>query len=337
MSGAVESFGKQIFHYFGREDEGVLREPLDGPSAWRGEVLTRDPEAWTERLDAEEIAELEAAVASVRERGLALRDVGREAFPLGRLGGRIRGWAETLLTGRGFLRVRGLPVARWGDEDAALAYWGIGQHLGRPGAQNPEGDLLGNVRDTGEEALDPNVRRYKTAGDIAFHCDLADAVGLLCLRRALRGGASRIASSVTVYNEILARRPGWIGRLYEPFALDSRNEERAGAPAFIPVAPCRFARGRLSTFYHSDYFRSAARHPEVELGDVELGLLDLFDEVANDPALRLDMELEVGDIQLISNHTIVHARTAYEDGPAAHQKRHLLRLWLSLDRGDVRT
>ena len=64
----------------------------------------------------------------------------------------------------------------------------------------------------------------------------------------------------------------------------------------------------------------------------ERGLLDLFDEVANDPALRLDMELEVGDVQLISNHTIVHARTRYEDGLDATHKRHLLRLWLSLDR-----
>ena len=31
---------------------------------------------------------------------------------------------------------------------------------------------------------------------------------------------------------------------------------------------------------------------------------------------------------LICNHTIVHSRSAYEDGPV---KRHLLRLWLSLE------
>ena len=332
MSSTVESFGAQIFHYFRRDDDGIRREPIEDASAWRGEELADEPDSWTETLRAEEIDELEAAVAQVRERGLPMADVGREVFPLASLGPRIRGWARELLTGRGFLRVRGIPVARWGDESAALAYWGIGQHLGRPGAQNPEGDLLGDVRDTGEEASDPNVRRYKTAGDIAFHCDLADAVGLLCLRTAVRGGASRIASSVAVYNELLARRPEWIERLYQPFALDSRNEEREGAPAFIPVAPCRFAEGRLSTFYHSDYFRSAARHPGVDLGAVELGLLDLYDSIANDPALRLDMELEVGDIQLISNHTVVHSRTAYEDGPAPEQQRHLLRLWLSLDR-----
>ena len=31
------------------------------------------------------------------------------------------------------------------------------------------------------------------------------------------------------------------------------------------------------------------------------------------------------------NHTIVHARTAYEDHPEPERKRHLLRLWLSID------
>jgi alpha-ketoglutarate-dependent taurine dioxygenase len=43
------------------------------------------------------------------------------------------------------------------------------------------------------------------------------------------------------------------------------------------------------------------------------------------------MALQAGDIQLLSNHTILHARTAYEDAPGATGKRHLLRLWLTLD------
>jgi hypothetical protein len=37
-----------------------------------------------------------------------------------------------------------------------------------------------------------------------------------------------------------------------------------------------------------------------------------------------------GDIQLLSNHTIVHGRTGFEDHEDARAKRHLLRLWLSL-------
>ena len=39
--------------------------------------------------------------------------------------------------------LRGLPVGDWGDEDASLVFWGLGLHLGRPGAQNPQGERLG--------------------------------------------------------------------------------------------------------------------------------------------------------------------------------------------------
>ena len=35
------------------------------------------------------------------------------------------------------------------------------------------------------------------------------------------------------------------------------------------------------------------------------------------------------DIQLLRNHTILHARSAYGDWPEVERKRHLRRLWLS--------
>jgi hypothetical protein len=156
-------------------------------------------------------------------------------------------------------------------------------------------------------------------------------VGLLCLRTARTGGASRIASSVSVYNAILARRPALADRLFEPFLLDSREEERPGARAWFPVPPCRHARGRLATFWHSDYFRSVIRHADVvPFTAEERELLDLYEELAGSQELRLDMQFEPGDVQLISNHSVVHARTAYRDDPGS--ERHLLRLWLSLDR-----
>lgn len=330
MAANYLTFGEQALHYFDRAHESVLLDPLNGPSAWKGPEL-RDRSDWTVTLDAAQIDEIDAAIASVRRRGLALESVGRDDFPLSTLVPVIAGWAAELARGRGLLLIRGLPVDRWGDADSSVAYWGIGQHLGRPGAQNPQNELLGHVTDTGDDADDPFVRLYRTASDIAYHCDLADVVGLLCLRTAKSGGASRIVSSVSVYNEILARRPDLVARLYEPFCLDARNEDGDGKMKFVPVAPCRFADGVLRTFYHSDYFRSAARHAEVPpLTDDERELLDLYEEIARSPALYLDMSFAPGDIQLISNHFVLHARTAYEDSTDPAHKRHLLRLWLSL-------
>ena len=328
---AYLSFAEQALHYFDRPHETVLREPVTGPCAWRGIDLV-DSEQWIEILAQSECDELERAARALLDDGRELGDVQREDFALGStMRTRVAAWREALTGGLGFLVVRGLPVECWGDDLSSLVYWGLGLHLGRPGAQNPSGDLLGHVLDAGRMESDPNVRRYLTSGEIRYHCDLADVVGLLCLRVAPAGGASRIVSSASVYNELLARRPDLIERLYEPFLLDARNEDGEGRVRYVPVAPCRYANGRLRTFYHSDYFRSVVRHENVPPFDaLEQELLDLYEDIAISPELRLDMSLEAGDIQWLSNHSILHARAAYEDGTEASARRHLLRLWLSL-------
>jgi hypothetical protein len=321
------SFAEQAGRYFDRPHEAIPAAPVGGPAAWRADEL-RTRGDWLERLSADEVAEIERATRAAASRGLAPGVLRRKDFALPGLAPRVRAWARELRDGRGLVVLRRLPVERWGDELSALAYWGLGLHLGVPGAQNPAGEVLGHVVDTGEDADNPFVRSYRTAGDIAWHCDLADVVGLLCLRTALRGGASRVASSVAVHDELLRRRPDLARRLWEPVALDLRDETRAG-PGWIPVVPCRYGDGRLRTFWHSDYFRSAQRHAGAPVGPIERELFDAFDGIASEPGFAFDMEFEQGDVQLVSNHVLVHARASYEDAPG--RERHLLRLWLTLD------
>lgn len=326
---SFRSFGEQALHYFDRPHDAVCSQPVETAAAWRGPEIARET-SWVVTLSSSQIGEIEAAVAHAKARRSDLGTIGRGDFPLPELSSEISGWAGELGDGRGFMLIRGIPVDEWGEADSSIAYWGLGQHLGIPGGQNPDEELLGHVMDMGEEVSDPFVRRYRTAGNIAYHCDLADVVGLLCLRPAVNGGASRIVSSVSVYNELLRREPDLVGRLFEPFCLDTRNE--SGGMPYVPVAPCRYADGVLRTFYHSDYFRSAPRHDEVpDFTAEEKALLDRYEEIASSPDLYCDMELQVGDIQLISNHFTMHARTAYDDDPDPAKKRHLLRLWLSLE------
>jgi hypothetical protein len=188
---------------------------------------------------------------------------------------------------------------------------------------------LGHVQNTGAPT-DGSVRQYRTTEFIDFHCDLADVVGLLCLKAAARGGQSMIASSVSVYNELLRRRPDLIDRLYRPLRMDTKGE---GGVPFIPIEPCRYADGRLRTFWHSGYFRSVERYAWAERLDAEESeLLELYSQILEEPGFALHMDLAPGDIQLLSNHTIVHGRAAFEDGDGPEQQRHLLRLWLSLPR-----
>jgi hypothetical protein len=320
-------FLQQTLSYFDRPHDAVPLSPVASPAAWTRDDLAAKP--WRIRLDDAEADELRRAVSAWLARGRPLGELTRSDFDLPTLAPKIAAWRAEVADGRGLQVISGVPVQSWSVEEAAIFFWGLGQHLGRPGAQNRKGELLGHVRDTGADRADPYVRQYLTTQDIPFHCDAADVVGLLCLRKAKHGGLSRIASSVSVYNELLRRRPDLAPRLFEPFMLDTRDESEANGLKVLPVPPCRHASGVLRTFWHSQYFRTSQRHG-IRLTDTENEVLDLYDAISGSPEFHVDMELEPGDVQLLSNHTVIHARTDYEDYPEEDRKRHLLRLWLTL-------
>lgn len=327
----LNHFGQQTRHYFNRPHSAIPQSPIEGPAAWRGRDMRGRENNWRVTLSAREIRELSTTVDKLLLKDADMATLDKSSYPLLALGESIKQWADTVNNGRGFIVVHGLPVEDWGPEKTAFAYWGIGHHLGLPGAQNPQGELLGHVKDYNEETADPMVRRYRTTGNIDFHCDAADAVGLLCMQPAKTGGQSRIVSSVAVFNEVFRRAPDLVGRLFEPFWLDRRNEERTGQPGYLPIVPCCWDNSDgLKTFYHSEYFRSAERFDDIEIDSSAKQLLDLYDEISASEEFHLDMWLQTGDMQFVSNHTTMHARTHYEDWEEPKRKRHLLRLWTSL-------
>lgn len=327
---AYLSFIEQTLHYFSRPHEQAIDKPVNCAAAWKGSELPPFDDL-VYRLSDLEVAEVKAAVEAAQNLARPTRELSSADFPLQRLGQRVNDWREELVDGLGLQVIRGVPVESWSQKQAELFFWCFGLHLGRPGEQNPEGHLLGHVIDTGADRGGEVVRLYKTSANIDYHCDAADVVGLLCLNKAKRGGKSRIVSSVSVFNELLARRPDLVARLFEPLKLDIRDKEVNEAGGSLPIQPCCYAKGRLRTFYHADYFRSAVRHDDVPpLTELEQDLLDTFEAIASEPGMYLDMELEPGDIQLLSNHTVMHARTDYQDYDDPSRRRHLLRLWLSL-------
>jgi hypothetical protein len=319
----------QMLHYLVRPHLGQPEQAVASPAAWRGDELLRSGQ-WSTTLSAQELAEVEQAVAGVRQLGKPLHALSAADFPLPTLQRRIKEWAGVLSTGRGVQVIRGIPVDRWSEPDCERFFFCLGLHLGMPGAQNRKEELLGHVRSEGLSYSEPHVRGYRTAAELLYHCDGADVVGLLCLRTARSGGSSRFVSSVTVWNELFARRPDLAVRMFEPLLTDTRGD---GGLNYFPVSPCRYAGGHLRTWYQSDYFRSAAKHRgAAPLGARELEMLDLYDQIAATPGLYLEMDFQPGDIQLLSNHTVLHSRTAYVDHDEPDRKRHLLRLWLSLSR-----
>jgi hypothetical protein len=323
----VRSVIRQSLHYLARPHSEIPRRPVGGPAAWRGdELAARDD--WRVVLDAAQIDEIERALDLVERSGRPLAALRRRDFPLPTLSSRLLAWVHELQHGCGVVLLRALPVARWSEDRAKAFFWCLGLHLGRPGAQNGRGDLLGRVRNQGLSYDDPAVRGYQTAAALRFHTDFADVVGLFCLRAAKSGGLSRFVSSVRVYDELLLRRPDLVDALFEPMLFDTRGD--AGID-YVRVIPCRYDAGQLRSLYHGDYLRSGEQHasaPRISARVHEL--LDTYDAIASEPGMFIDVEFLPGDVQLLSNHTVLHSRTAYVDGDSPEQQRDLLRLWLSL-------
>jgi hypothetical protein len=301
-------------------------------SAWLGPDLARRAD-WIAELSQLEIEEVENAAGNLLVRAESYADLTslrREDFPLSGLGIRLRSLLQDVLNGRGFVLIRGLPVERWSRRVTAMVFIGIGLHLGNLRMQNAAGHLLGHVRDLGLSSNDPNARIYQTRERQTFHTDSCDVVGLLCLQAAKSGGLSSLVSATTIFNEMRRLRPDLLKVLFDRIETDRRGEVPEGANPYFSIPVFNWHAGLLSVIYQRQYIESARRFDGVApLNAFQIQALDLFDELANDPRLNFNMELQPGDMQFVHNHTILHDRTAFEDFPEPELKRHLLRLWLA--------
>jgi hypothetical protein len=301
-----------------------------GPAAWYGPAMAADP-SWILPLTAEEIAEVEAAAKRLAAAGADIAAITAADFPLPVLSRRLAAIRQELLHGRGFALLRGLPVERWSMRESATAFYGIGAHIGHARSQNAKGHVLGHVKDLGLSSQDPNVRIYQTAERQTYHTDSCDVVGLLCLKTAKQGGLSTLVSSTTIFNEIRRRRPDLLPLLFGPIATDRRGEVPAGMKPWFEIPVFSWHEGALTALYQRQYVDSAQRFDAApRLTPAHVEALDLFDDLANDPALNLHMEFRPGDVQLVHNHTLLHDRTGFEDHAEPERRRHLLRLWLAV-------
>lgn len=308
---------------------------VDDPAAWRSAELAADS-SWVHRLNEDELAELDAATRAVISRGLSAGMFEREDFPLVVMSERIdRIWQE-LEHGRGCVLIKGLDVTRYDMPTLKALYWGLGVHLGNPISQNAKGNLIGHVTDSGREYMSKNVRGYTTNDALRFHCDSSDAVSLLCYHHAKTGGDSLISSAVTIFNEILEHCPEHLEPLTEGFYFDLRGEGATGDPNEVTrhkVPVFSYFDGRLSARYNQKIIEDGQAKAGEPLSGKAHEAVRRVGELAAREDLCFHMTFERGDIQILNNHTILHAREAFEDFPEPDRKRNLLRLWFNLREG----
>ena len=311
----------------------MLTEKLTGPGAWLGPEL-QDDSSWIMQLDGDDVAEIDAALAAVKDAGLSV-PFPTSAFPLPTLSHKIDALVNYVSNEKGLTLVHGLPRERYSDADCELIYWGIGMHIGTPVSQNRRGHILGHVRDEGRSIDDPSARPYQTASKMDFHCDLmpVDVLGLFCARAAKLGGESYVVSAETMHNVILAERPDYLETLYQPFNVDWADEQPAGNQPWYTMPMFSVCDGKITSRITSRRFvQMVTRYGEqLAASATQLEAIDFAQQVAQRPELRLAMTLAEGDMQFLSNHTTLHGRSAFEDTDDADRQRHLLRMWIALD------
>ena len=303
--------------------------PVLHPSAWLAPVMAADPQ-WRIAFSPSQQAEIRAALESARARGHRLVDIGIDTFPLPGLTRLLAEVGQELYCGRGFVLLRGFPVSGLSIEDAELMFCGLCVHLGMPVSQNARKEFFAQITDNGPPS-NGFARGYATNREARFHIDLTDVVGLLCLRQAKAGGISRIASSITILNAMIAERPDLLPILMAGFQWDRRYENAPDESPIGPKIPVFSAcNGVWTCRYNRSFIESAFRRQNQAVPALAVEAFDFIDAAALRPENMLEMDFQPGDIQLLSNDTVLHARTEFQDHPEPDRKRLLLRAWLQM-------
>jgi hypothetical protein len=314
------------------------RKPLAARAAWYGADMARSS-AWVRPLGARELGELDTALARVRR--MPLLEIAKEDFPLAAAADFLAAASEELEEGLGAVRITGIPVARYSEDDLRRVFWGLCTHLGTAMYQNARGEIMGEVRDESRDAAPSYVMpqgervrssraRTRSTGPLRFHTDRTDVIALVCARNAKDGGISKLASTVTIYNEMLKRRPDLLEVLFQDF-WRSRPEDEDGGPGggVFKLPVFGISDGKLTSQYSRTFVEQAQEYPDVpRLAEAQIAAIDLLAEIAEEVCLYA--AFAPGDLQLLNNHVVFHGRTAYEDDPTQAQDRLLFRLWLSV-------
>src|SRR5262245_26269746 len=210
----------------------MLSHSITGSRAWRADTIDESA-AWRYSLPAVFLAAVDEIMG---QRPRRPEDITEVPEPMRSAGvGAMAPLRAALEDGRGFGIVGGIPPERYSGPELTVAYWLLGRFLGVPRAQNLQGALLYDVRDTGQDVR-YGARFSVTNAESTFHTDnsfgaeTVDIIGLLCVNPAKAGGLTQLVSAYSVHNELLAGSRENLATLQQPLHIERRAGYRPGEP-----------------------------------------------------------------------------------------------------------
>ena len=216
-------------------------------------------------------------------------------------------------------------------ENTKTWFLSICQNLGTPLSQNIEGDLVLSVQNAELSKNDPKVRGPNTNQKLSFHTDRCDVIAFLCIQPAKSGGENQIVQSENIEKIIRKERPELHAVLCQKFPYKTHTVDGANPMPFCEQPIFSWRNGFFACSYLRVLIDRAHKDPDCPtLSKVQKDALDFLDSVCDRKELQTRLTLRRGDILFLNNWTTLHRRTAFEDYKEPKQKRHLLRIWLSM-------
>jgi hypothetical protein len=258
--------------------------------------------------------------------------VTQENFPLPTIQAQLTRASIDVHQGRGFAIVRGIDPRRYTAEDNITIFLGISNYIGEQrGIQDKKGTMLTHVTESKIWTTPPEMRHgIHTTTSLAWHCDMgADILALHARSLAETGGNTFVASSWTIYKELVASYPEALEALRDsswPIQVSGNPPRYITAPllyvsedkVLISVDP-----GRLGL--HPATAKTGHESCIPALSPSQLNSLEVLSALASKYQYCLDVEQ--GDMVFINNLSLLHARSSYVDSKD-RPGRHFVRLWL---------
>ncbi|EUC30494.1 hypothetical protein COCCADRAFT_7488 [Bipolaris zeicola 26-R-13] len=322
-----------------------LPPAVNGSMVWQGKEL--DPSEYVVRLSEGEIRDVRAAIIKFKLTGLSRSDISPETFDLGnaQLASKLSSLSKRIHQGRGLVVLRGLDAAYFNDEEAVIAFAGICSYICPERATDSYANqTLSHVLDATKKPVPVECRGIGLAGSkvtsaMDFHSDrFSGDVLALYVRNdggPNAGGEQFVVSFARIYNELLETDPEVLETLAEPnwpFELKQKN----GA-TYLSYGPILFFSSNgmpicqlvKAPLLGTPSLPRAAHLPS--LNPQQLHAVDAVERLAREYSHQLCRRQ--GDIQLVHNLSIMHARSAYGSSTStstqnAQSSRHLLRMFL---------
>lgn len=186
-------------------------------------------------------------------------------------------------------------------------------------------DLVTNVKDAGVRFTSSKDQNFSSSNQEAVEhtesTELPKPIGAFLLHNiqpAYKGGANRFVNAHSLLDRLAKVDPGYLDVLKRPFFFDTARGERVEAPIVSYDA-----NGNLDFRWMFAFLTNGKPYTQHWDRYVQKAIDKTLELMAE---LRIQVTLAKGDIIVVNNKMVLHARDSFEDHPD-HPPRWLLRSW----------